>query len=113
MHAYTGEDLNQEASTKLSGFPHELIRKDFTQCTLHAELMSLKESRPQCTRMILAMFLLPEALSKLASELKECIKLCDVIATIRWPIADIDNCLWQADNEGGQDGYWLYRNPHA
>jgi hypothetical protein len=109
IQLHTDEDLNRIASAKLSGFPHALIAKDFTKCALNAELQGIKDARTQCTRLVLAMFLLPDALNKLASELLECMSLCDVVATMRWPLPEEYPGFGHPENNGREDGYWLYK----
>ena len=115
------EKLNEKARLKLEGSSYEILRQDFLSpdLDLHGMLQRILQSRPSANRLVLVMYLLPEALIKLAPTLERTFPLCSAMLTVRWPLPND----WQGEavvdktfppspiNNGTADGYWVYRPP--
>lgn len=123
-----GEALNETARQRLDGSSFEIIRTDFLSpdLELDAELRRMLGERPSATKLVLAMYLLPDALVKLMPTLRRCFPLCYALVTVKWPLPTDEAAQkagtsgsgegWQnyvfpptPANDGAADGYWAYR----
>ena len=116
-------ELNLTATRRLQehvGSSFELFQRDFLSpdLDLEVELKGMLRSRPSCKKLVLVMFLLPEALVKLLPALKRCFPMCSALLTVRWPLPIEDSQPVEGRsmiafppppcNNGHGDGYWMY-----